>query len=77
MRFALLLEHGCEKTHNDYFRAALGGTGRASSDFGWASIQVRARRAARGNSVAHARRTLVTRAHARTAPHTCAHARLG
>ncbi len=41
VRFALLLEHGCEKTHNDYFRSALATTGRAATDFGWASIQVR------------------------------------
>ena len=38
---ALLLEHGCEKTHNDYFRSRLV-EARASTRrrFGWASIQL-------------------------------------
>lgn len=35
VRLALLLEHGCEKTHNDYFRARVPDPSR----FGWASIQ--------------------------------------
>lgn len=37
---ALLLEHGCEKTHNDYFRARLAERGLDPEDFGWASIQL-------------------------------------
>ena len=37
---ALLLEHGCERTHNDYFRAALTREGQAADRFGWASIQL-------------------------------------
>lgn len=39
VRIALLLEHGCEKTHNDYFRARLAAEGLDPSRFGWASIQ--------------------------------------
>lgn len=39
VRFALLLEHGCEKTHNDYFRSRLAREGLDPSRFGWASIQ--------------------------------------
>ncbi|MGC4937406.1 UxaA family hydrolase [Kribbella sp. DT2] len=38
-RMALLLEHGCEKTHNDYFRSQLVAAGADPSRFGWASIQ--------------------------------------
>ncbi|ONI68248.1 altronate hydrolase [Kribbella sp. ALI-6-A] len=38
-RLALLLEHGCEKTHNDYFRSKLVEAGADPSRFGWASIQ--------------------------------------
>jgi altronate dehydratase len=37
---ALLLEHGCEKTHNDYFRGRLAEWGLAPDRFGWASIQL-------------------------------------
>ena len=37
---ALLLEHGCEKTHNDYFRARLAEQGADPASFGWASIQL-------------------------------------
>ncbi|GAC1427602.1 MAG: hypothetical protein NVSMB65_00390 [Chloroflexota bacterium] len=36
----LLLEHGCEKTHNDYFRAALLKAGADPARFGWASVQL-------------------------------------
>ncbi|MEM7801607.1 MAG: UxaA family hydrolase, partial [Chloroflexota bacterium] len=36
---ALLLEHGCEKTHNDYFRQRFAEAGLKEADFGWASIQ--------------------------------------
>lgn len=39
VRLALLLEHGCEKTHNDYFRARLVEEGHDPDRFGWASIQ--------------------------------------
>ena len=37
---ALLLEHGCEKTHNDYLRHALQDHGVSLDDFGWASVQL-------------------------------------
>lgn len=37
---ALLLEHGCEKTHNDYVRHELERAGVALDRFGWASIQL-------------------------------------
>lgn len=37
---ALLLEHGCEKTHNDYLRHALRQRGLDPARFGWASIQL-------------------------------------
>ena len=36
----LLLEHGCEKTHNDYFRNELAALGIDLGRFGWASIQM-------------------------------------
>jgi len=38
----LLLEHGCEKTHNDFFRNRLGsmGSGEDQERFGWASVQM-------------------------------------
>jgi len=36
---ALLLEHGCEKTHNDEFRVNLEKLGVEQARFGWASIQ--------------------------------------
>lgn len=36
---ALLLEHGCEITHNDFFRARLGNGAADLDRFGWASIQ--------------------------------------
>lgn len=39
VRMALLLEHGCEKTHNDYFRSRLLEEGLDPGRFGWASIQ--------------------------------------
>jgi altronate dehydratase len=39
VRYALLLEHGCEKTHNDYFRSRLVEAGLDPGRFGWASIQ--------------------------------------
>ena len=40
LRHALLLEHGCEVTHNSYFRGLLAEHNLAPSDFGWASIQL-------------------------------------
>lgn len=40
VRHALLLEHGCEITHNDHMRLALAEMGLQPSDFGWASIQL-------------------------------------
>ena len=36
----LLLEHGCEKTHNDYMRGQLQQQGIDPSRFGWASVQI-------------------------------------
>ena len=36
----LLLEHGCEKTHNDYFRHELAANGLDLERYGWASIQL-------------------------------------
>ena len=36
----LLLEHGCEKTHNDYIRHALNDKGVSPDAFGWASVQL-------------------------------------
>ena len=40
VRFALLLEHGCEKTHNDYFESRLAERGLDPGRFGWASVQL-------------------------------------
>jgi altronate dehydratase len=40
VRFGLLLEHGCEKTHNDYFRIRLEEAGLDPDRFGWASVQL-------------------------------------
>jgi altronate dehydratase len=37
---ALLLEHGCEKTHNDYIRHELRQRGIGLDRFGWASVQL-------------------------------------
>ncbi|MFI5690970.1 UxaA family hydrolase [Kribbella sp. NPDC051586] len=50
-RMALLLEHGCEKTHNDYFRSRLVEAGADPSRFGWASIQADGGLDAVGNKV--------------------------
>ncbi|MBD2845342.1 UxaA family hydrolase [Paenibacillus sp. IB182496] len=36
----LLLEHGCEKTHNDYMRRRIAAAGEDPSRFGYASIQL-------------------------------------
>ncbi len=40
VRHALLLEHGCEKTHNDYLRHQLEREGIDPARFGWCSIQL-------------------------------------
>jgi len=40
VRFALLLEHGCEKMHNDYMRHQAEHEGIDLSSFGWASVQL-------------------------------------
>ena len=37
---ALLLEHGCEKTHNDYLRHAMQERGVSPDHYGWASVQL-------------------------------------
>lgn len=39
-RHVLLLEHGCESTHNDFFRQAMIARGYNPQDYGWASIQL-------------------------------------
>jgi len=40
VKHALLLEHGCEKTHNDYFAEQLAALGLGGSEqYGWASLQ--------------------------------------
>src|SRR5690606_34754365 len=36
----LLLEHGCEVTHNDFMRRRLGELGYDLDRFGWASVQL-------------------------------------
>ncbi|MEO1441971.1 MAG: UxaA family hydrolase, partial [Chloroflexota bacterium] len=40
VRTALLLEHGCEMTHNAYFRGLMAENDLNPNDFGWASIQL-------------------------------------
>ncbi len=40
LRHALLLEHGCEITHNSYFRQLMTERGLDPADYGWASIQL-------------------------------------
>ncbi len=37
---ALLLEHGCERTHNDFYREQLLDRGMNPGGFGWASVQL-------------------------------------
>ncbi|NKB65927.1 MAG: altronate hydrolase [Candidatus Latescibacteria bacterium] len=39
-RRVLLLEHGCEKTHNDYMRNGLEDLNLNPAQFGWASVQL-------------------------------------
>lgn len=40
VKFGLLLEHGCEKTHNDYMAHQLERMGCDRQRFGWASVQL-------------------------------------
>ena len=40
VRHAVLLEHGCEQTHNDAVRHHLAARGLATDRFGWASVQL-------------------------------------
>ena len=40
LRHVLLLEHGCEITHNSYFRQLMAERGLDPAEFGWASIQL-------------------------------------
>jgi altronate dehydratase len=40
VKHALLLEHGCEMTHNDHMRQVLQNLGMSAEQFGWASIQL-------------------------------------
>lgn len=40
VRYAFILEHGCEKTHNDFIRHHLEANGIDLDRFGWASIQL-------------------------------------
>lgn len=40
VRHALLLEHGCEITHNSYFRQMMAERNLNPQDYGWASIQL-------------------------------------
>jgi len=40
VRYGLLLEHGCEKTHNDYMSIQLKAMGVPLGQFGWASVQL-------------------------------------
>ena len=40
VRAGLLMEHGCEKTHNDYFRDELSARGVGEERFGWSSVQL-------------------------------------
>jgi altronate dehydratase len=40
VRFGLFLEHGCEKTHNDYMRRLLEQQRLDPARFGWASVQL-------------------------------------
>lgn len=39
VRFGLMLEHGCEKTHNRYIRHQIEQAGLDPEQFGWASVQ--------------------------------------
>ena len=66
VRHAVLLEHGCEQTHNDAVRHHLAERGLAADRFGWASVQmdggianVRAKVARQLQAMAAARRPSV------------------
>ncbi len=40
VKYALLLEHGCEKTHNGYYRELMGDQALDPQEYGWASVQL-------------------------------------
>ena len=40
VKVGLLMEHGCEITHNDYFRERLSSAGIEEDRFGWSSVQM-------------------------------------
>lgn len=40
VKHCLLLEHGCEKTHNDYLRSKIEELGLDTHQYGWASVQM-------------------------------------
>jgi altronate dehydratase len=40
VKHCMLIEHGCEKTHNDYMRHAMQDMGMDAKKLGWASIQL-------------------------------------
>ena len=40
VRHCLLMEHGCEKTHNDFMRHVLDDSGVETDNLGWASVQL-------------------------------------
>jgi altronate dehydratase len=40
VRYGLLLEHGCEKTHNGYYRELMENEALDPEGFGWASVQL-------------------------------------
>ncbi len=40
VRYAFIMEHGCEKTHNDFIQHHLESNGLHLEQFGWASIQM-------------------------------------
>lgn len=40
VKHCLLIEHGCEATHNDYIHEKMQSIGLSTDDFGWSSIQL-------------------------------------
>ena len=72
VRHAVLLEHGCEMTHNDAVRNHLAARGIAAERFGWASVQLDGGIA---SVQAKVTRQLEEMAAARAAPETRAAAR--
>lgn len=40
VKYGLFLEHGCEKTHNDFFRQQVAQRGKDPNRYGWASVQL-------------------------------------